>query len=51
MEEIAATFEAQNLPDGFHQAAADVYQRMRGLKDMPDADLARVVAALLGNRD
>ena len=39
MEEIAATFEAQGLPGGFHQAAAEAYARMSGLKDQADADL------------
>jgi 3-hydroxyisobutyrate dehydrogenase-like beta-hydroxyacid dehydrogenase len=33
MYEIAATFEEAGLPDGFHQAAADIYQRMAGFKD------------------
>ncbi len=47
MEEIAATFAAAGLPDGFHQAAADLYARMSGLKDLPPADLDAVVAALL----
>jgi 3-hydroxyisobutyrate dehydrogenase-like beta-hydroxyacid dehydrogenase len=28
MEEIAATFAAAGLPDGFHQAAADVFRRV-----------------------
>lgn len=51
MEEIAATFEARNLPGGFHQAAADVYRRMRALKEVPDADLVRVLSALLENPD
>jgi len=32
MREIAATFEKAELPGGFHQAAAEVYQRMSGLK-------------------
>ena len=27
MEEIAAAFAAQGLPDGFHRAAADIYRR------------------------
>jgi hypothetical protein len=27
MEEIAATFAAADLPDGFHRAAADVFSR------------------------
>ena len=50
MEEIAATFEAQGLPGGFHQAAAEAYARMSGLKDLPDADLGAVLAALLAER-
>lgn len=33
MEEIAATFGAAGLPEGFHQAAAEVYRRMAGWKD------------------
>ncbi len=51
MEEIAATFEAQDLPGGFHRAAADVYERMRQLKDVPDADLDRVIVELLRDAD
>ncbi|MGE0622240.1 MAG: DUF1932 domain-containing protein [Pseudomonadales bacterium] len=47
MEEIAATFEARSLPGGFHRGAADVYERMRSLKDVQDPDLAQVLAALL----
>jgi 3-hydroxyisobutyrate dehydrogenase-like beta-hydroxyacid dehydrogenase len=33
MEEIAATFEQAGLPGGFHQAAAQVYERLEGFKD------------------
>ena len=33
MNEIAATFEAVNLPGGFHHGAADVYQRMAALRN------------------
>lgn len=33
MEEIADTFAAAGLPDGFHRAAAEVYRRMSGYKD------------------
>jgi 3-hydroxyisobutyrate dehydrogenase-like beta-hydroxyacid dehydrogenase len=33
MEEIAATFEAAGLPDGFHQAAAEIFRRLAGWKD------------------
>jgi 3-hydroxyisobutyrate dehydrogenase-like beta-hydroxyacid dehydrogenase len=37
MEEIAATFEANGLPGGFHEAAAEVYRRLEQFKDDPDA--------------
>jgi len=33
MHEIAATFESAGLPSGFHEAAAEVYRRMRGLEE------------------
>ena len=33
MEEIADTFAAAGLPDGFHRAAAEVYRRMTGYRD------------------
>ena len=33
MNEIAATFEAVDLPGGFHKGAADIYQRIAGLRD------------------
>lgn len=33
MEEIAATFAAAGMPSGFHEAAADIYQRLAGFKD------------------
>ena len=48
MHEIAATFGAAGLPDGFHRAAAEVYRRMSPLKDAEDADIERVTARLLG---
>ena len=44
MEEIAATFAAQDLPDGFHLAAAEVYRRMSDLE--AGADLDAVLEAL-----
>lgn len=47
MEEIASTFEAQGLPGGFHQAAAEAYGRMSGLKHAAGATVEDVVAALL----
>ena len=48
MHEIAATFGAAGLPDGFHCAAAEVYRRMGPLKDAEDVDIERVIARLLG---
>ena len=33
MEEIAASFAAAGLPDGFHLAAADIYARLANFKD------------------
>ena len=46
MEEIAATFAAHNLPSGFHTAAAELYERMAELKDLPPADLQQVLRSL-----
>jgi 3-hydroxyisobutyrate dehydrogenase-like beta-hydroxyacid dehydrogenase len=52
MQEIAATFAAAGLPDGFHSAAATVYQRMAQFKDSPDLpDLTAVLAALIDGDD
>jgi 3-hydroxyisobutyrate dehydrogenase-like beta-hydroxyacid dehydrogenase len=33
MDEIAATFDADGLPDGFHRAAGELYRRMAIYKD------------------
>jgi hypothetical protein len=33
MEEIAASFAAAGLPDGFHYAAAEVYRRLESFKN------------------
>lgn len=47
MEEIAASFEAAGLPAGFHLAAADIYRRLEGFKDVAKVPaLAEVTAAL-----
>ena len=47
MDEIAATFAAADLPDGFHLAAADIYRRLAGFKDAPATpDLGAVLTAL-----
>lgn len=48
MEEIAKTFSAAGLNEGFHQGAADVYQRLAGFRDSDDApQLDNVLRALL----
>jgi len=47
MEEIAASFAAAGLPDGFHLAAADVYRRLESFKDGANPpSLKQVTAAL-----
>jgi 3-hydroxyisobutyrate dehydrogenase-like beta-hydroxyacid dehydrogenase len=47
MDEIADSFAAHELPDGFGRAAADVYERLAGFKDSPFTTLADVVDALV----
>ena len=47
MEEIAATFAAAGLPDGFHLAAAELFRRSPRLDDA-DADEATLDAVLRG---
>jgi 3-hydroxyisobutyrate dehydrogenase-like beta-hydroxyacid dehydrogenase len=46
MEEIAHTMADAGLPDGFHQAAAEIYRRSPRLADRADGDDA--LAAVLG---
>ena len=47
MEEIAATFAAAELPDGFHLAAAEIYSRLAAFKDATaPPSLDEVTAAL-----
>ena len=45
MEEIADTFAAAGLPDGFHRAAAEIYRRMTNYKDTAQAPSIEEVAA------
>jgi 3-hydroxyisobutyrate dehydrogenase-like beta-hydroxyacid dehydrogenase len=45
MHEIADTFAAAGLPDGFHRAAAEIYRRSPHAP-VDDASLERVLAAL-----
>ena len=51
MREIAATFDDAGLPSGFHEAASDIYRRMRELKTVKNSDIERVIAMLLASRD
>ena len=44
MEEIADTFAAAGLPDGFHRAAAEVYRRLTEYKDAAHAPSVEEVA-------
>ena len=46
MAEIADTFAAAGLPDGFHRAAAAVYGRLEGFKDAAGLEAADALAAL-----
>jgi hypothetical protein len=41
MEEIATSMAAAGLPDGFHQAAAEIFRRSPRAE--PDADVADAV--------
>ena len=45
MEEIAATFDAADLPDGFHLAAAEVFRRSPRLDDARLDEVLREITA------
>ena len=48
MQEIASTFQEAGLPNGFHEAAAEVFRRMANFKDSAEAPkLEDVLKALL----
>lgn len=52
MREIASTFAEAGQPSGFHEAAAQIYQRIAHFKDTEaDIPFDRVLAALAGNDD
>jgi hypothetical protein len=46
MHEIAVTLAAAGLPSGFHEGAAEVYDRLAALKDDPSAMIAEVLEIL-----
>jgi len=48
MYEIASTFQEAGLPNGFHEAAAEIYHRMASFKDLAETPkLEDVLKALL----
>jgi len=50
MTEIASTFEALGLPDGFHIAASEIYSRLAQYKDLKELPaLEEVLETLLTN--
>jgi 3-hydroxyisobutyrate dehydrogenase-like beta-hydroxyacid dehydrogenase len=46
MEEIASTFAHANMPNGFHEAAGDIYRRLSKFKDQPTPDTEALLDAL-----
>lgn len=46
MREIASTLEAAGMPPEFHQAAAEIYDRLRDFKDAPPASIEEVLDKL-----
>ena len=51
MEQIAATFNTAGLPDGFHEAAGDVYRRLAVLKESTSNESIQEIVALLLKRE
>ena len=46
MQEIAATYSAAGLPSGFHEAAAELFERMKYFKDQDPATIDAVITAI-----
>jgi 3-hydroxyisobutyrate dehydrogenase-like beta-hydroxyacid dehydrogenase len=51
MHEIAATFRGAGLPGGFHEAAAEVYERLEAFKDDGEPPAIEAVLQALLKRD
>jgi 3-hydroxyisobutyrate dehydrogenase-like beta-hydroxyacid dehydrogenase len=47
MREIASTFEQAGMPDGFHEAAAETFEKLAAFKDSPAEDIERLLIELL----
>lgn len=50
MREIATTFAGSDLPDGFHQGAADVFERLGSFKDAAQIPSVQALAAAMRDR-
>jgi 3-hydroxyisobutyrate dehydrogenase-like beta-hydroxyacid dehydrogenase len=48
MLEVASSFEQYDLPNGFHRAAAEVFERLELFKDADRVGLEQVLEALVG---
>ena len=46
MQEVATTFRQAGMPDGFHLAASETYQRLASLKNHTSVDLEEVLEVL-----
>jgi hypothetical protein len=52
MGEISATFSKAGVPDGFHQAAGDLYGRISHFKGAPELpSVEEVLAAIIKEED
>lgn len=49
MKEIASTFEAAGIPQGFPNAAEEIFQQMADFKNANEPDLASVLRRLRRN--
>jgi 3-hydroxyisobutyrate dehydrogenase-like beta-hydroxyacid dehydrogenase len=50
MEEIASTFQEAGLPGGFHEAAAEIYHRMAGLKNTSANSVDEILTAIIDRK-
>ena len=50
MKEIATTFREAGLPGGFHEAAAEIYNRMTGLRDIASSSVMDEILAAITDR-
>ena len=50
MQEIAKSMHASQLPPGFHESAASIYEMMASLKHEQEVDIEHVVANILNKR-